>query len=314
MDRKVALILGLTGGYGAEMARELGRRGYVLRALVRDEARGRAAAARTGAPVELFVGDVLDRPALAAAARGADVIVHGVNAPYPQWERCVVPAAVAVAEVAAAEGATIAFPGNVYNYAPGRGIDEDVAPAPPTRKGQLRVEAEAVLRASTDRGARLVLLRGGDFFGLGGPAWMGQLLKKVPAGGAISVPGPLDVPHQWAFLPDFAWAHAELLARASSLPPVATFHFGGHVLTLRELLDGVREVIGDQARPSRRLPWWLLRAASPFAPMLRELLDMRYLWDRAVIMDGTRLERTVSGLRRTPLREALGTELRALAA
>lgn len=309
---KTVLVLGITGGYGLAMARELGGRGYALRALVRDRARAAAAVARVGAPVALVEGDVLDREALAGAAAGADVIVHGVNAPYHRWDPFVLQAAAAIADVAAAQGATLLFPGNVYAYAPGVGITEAAPLAPPTRKGRLRVAVEATLTAATTRGVRLILLRGGDFFGLGGGStWMGQVLGKAVKGGAIVYPTDLSVRHQWAFLPDFARAHADLLERADGLPAAASFHFAGHVATGAELVEAARAALGDPARRVSRLPWGLLRVLSVASPMLREVVKMRYLWDHEVLMDGGRLAAVIGPSAQTPLGVALAVEIAA---
>lgn len=309
---RVALVLGLTGGYGRSIATELLRRGWQIRALVRDRRRVAEVTSRLSGSVTLFEGDVLDREALHSAARGACVIVHGVNAPYPQWNPLVIQYAQAVAEVAVTVRATILFPGNVYAFAPGEALDEETPEAPPTRKGALRVEAEAILRDATQRGARLIILRGGDFFGVGAASsWMTFLLGKTAKGGAITWPAPPSKRHQWAFLPDFAHSHVELL-EAGGLPASSTFHFEGHIATGAHTIATLRALLGDPARRVRRLPWFVLRCLGLFAPMMRELARMRYLWDQEVLMSGHKLRVHLGAVRHTPLVQALASELAAL--
>lgn len=310
-----ALVLGITGGYGRAVATELITRGWAVRALVRDLERGAATVAELPGEVELVLGDVLDAPALAAAMRGASVLVHGVNAPYPKWDPLVLQFARAVAEAAAAAGATVLFPGNVYAFAPGLDLDEETPAAPPTRKGELRVEVEAILRESTARGARLIVLRGGDFFGLGtSSSWMATLAGKVAGGGTFALPHAPEVRHQWAFLPDFARAHVALLECGADLPASATFHFAGHVATGVELIDAVRAALGRPDLRTSRVPWTLLRLGGLVVPMLRELVAMRYLWDQELVMSEAKLAEVLGSVHHTPLVEAVGVELTALGA
>jgi len=314
-DNTLALVLGITGGYGRAVAAELLRRGWSVRALVRDLARGAAAAEKLPGTVELVEGDVLDPARLRGAIRGAAVVVHGVNAPYPKWDPLVLQFARAIAEAAAEEGATVLFPGNVYALQPGLDLDEDTPSAPPTRKGELRVEVEAILRGATERGARLITLRGGDFFGFGTEStWLSFLAGKAVAGGAFTLPSAPEVRHQWAFLPDFARAHVDLLERAPALPACASFHFAGHVVTGEELAKGVRAALGRPDMKVARVPWTMLRLGGLVVPMLRVLVAMRYLWDEELVMSGARLERTLGTVRHTPLVDALRVELAALGA
>jgi len=307
---RTALVLGLTGSYGHTMAAELLRRGWAVRALVRDRERGVTAAADLPGTIELVEGDVLDSAAVSAALEGAAVVVHGVNAPYPKWDPLVVRYAESVADAAAAARATILFPGNVYAFGPGERLDEATPEAPPTRKGELRAEVERILRAATARGARLVLLRGGDFFGSGSASsWMTHFVDKACRGGAILWPGALESRHQWAFLPDFAHAHVDLLEHGGELPAVAVFHFEGHVVTGREVVASLRALLGDLSRRVRPFPWLLVRVAGLMVPMMRELATMRYQWDSEILMSGEALRRQLGAVRHTPLSQALRAEL-----
>lgn len=317
VPRGTALVLGLTGGYGRAMAAELLRAGWSVRALVRDRARGEAAAAGLPGPVTLVEGAVGPAPAelaaLRRAASGVDVVVHGVNTPYDTWAKLAVPMAQAVAQVTAEEGATLLFPGNVYGYAPGEGISERTRPAPVTAKGALRVQVEAALADATTRGARLIVLRGGDFFGLGhDSSWMHFVLSKVSTRGRLTVPGRPGVRHAWCFLPDFARAHVALLERRHGLPADARFHFAGHVLTPEELTAALRDALGSPQAPVSAVPWWALRLLGWVRPLLAEIAQMRYLWDEEVLLDQSSLVATLGDVPHTPLHRALRCELRAL--
>ena len=313
---KQAMVLGITGGYGRCIAEELVEQGWSVRALVRDVERARATIGALAERVELVLGDVLESGSVVAASAGCQVIVHGVNVPYDRWDELVVPIAREIAGAAATLGATILFPGNVYNFAPGVGVDESTEFDAPTRKGALRIEIERVLEDATEEGARVIVLRGGDFFGVGhDSSWMFQILGSAARGGAISMPQVDGVRHAWCYLPDFASAHVALLD-VEGLEPYEAFHFAGHVTDRSELTRALRDALGDPSRKVRQVPWIVLRVMGVFQPVLREVVKMRYLWDNELTMSQDKLVAALGPQRvpRTSLVDALSEELRALRA
>ncbi len=216
----------------------------------------------------------------------------------------------AVADAAAEIGAVVLFPGNVYAYQPGEAIAEDAPLDPPTRKGELRVEVEGILREATGRGARVILLRGGDFFGVGhASSWMSHILSKTHTGGAITMPAPPNVRHALAYLPDFVATHADLLERSGELPAWSTFHFAGHVAAREDLVEAIRGALGDPRRKVSNIPWPLLRLVGFVHAPTREIVSMRYLWNEEVLMNQDLLTRTLGRVPHTPLRDALAAEI-----
>lgn len=73
MNRETVLVTGATGFTGGHLARALVKRGYRVRALVRDEQR---AADLCQEGIELCVGDLRDRAALARATEGVHTVYH----------------------------------------------------------------------------------------------------------------------------------------------------------------------------------------------------------------------------------------------
>jgi len=262
---------------------------------------------------ELVEGDALDAEAVARAARGTDVIVWGFHLPYSKWVPGAVEAARVTADAAAREGATVLFPGNVYGLGPSLApLDETAPHAPRTRLGEIRNEIESIFEHATLRGARVVVLRAGDYFGPDAHnTWLELLTSRALKGGRILDPGGHGVPHAWAYLPDVARAGVDLLERRAAFD---VFHFEGYGVDSSSMIDEVRRVLGDPSRRTWPFPWGLVRAASPFSKTLRFAFEMRYLWDEQVLLDGTKLSAALPGLRATPLREALSLTLLALAA
>ncbi|WP_410210325.1 NAD(P)H-binding protein [Aquirhabdus sp.] len=305
---KTALILGATGSFGSVMAAELLARGWQVRALQRNPD-----AARAELPlldVTWLAGDAMNADDVAHAAAGVQLIVHAVNPPkYQRWRELALPMLNNSIAAARAQNARILLPGVVYNFAPDNAtaIPEDAAQQPLTQKGQVRVEMEALLQAS---GVRILILRAGDYFGgRGTNAWFHYIFKAGKPLTSMLYPGHDDIVHDWAYLPDMASAAAQILERESELQTFERFHFSSYQLSGQQFIDTVRKVSQKPKLPIKRLPWLLIRIAALFASLPRELLEMRYLWQKPVLLDDRRLQKFLGHVPATPIEAALKTSL-----
>ena len=305
--KPVALILGATGGVGGAVAAKLLANGYSVRAMHRN-----AAANAVKSPEYDWVdGDAMNRDDVMRAAAGVDLIVHAVNPPgYRNWGKLVLPMIDNTIAAAEANGARILMPGTIYNFAPDTfdTITEDSPQSPSTVKGRIRVALEDRLASAARRGTQVILVRAGDFFGPGaGNNWFAQAVVKPGAPvKAITNPADPGVGHQWAYLPDVAETMVRLVARADELPAFARFHMEGfwdH--DGRQLGSAIRRVTGRPDLPIRRFPWWALRLAQPFVPLFREIVEMRYLWQRGLHMRNDRLVAFLGAEPRTPIDRAV---------
>jgi nucleoside-diphosphate-sugar epimerase len=308
-----ALVLGATGSYGAHVTAALLAKGWTITALARDPDAARRKAG-VNMPIEWVKGDALVPADVARAARGARLIVHAVNPPlYRNWAGTAPPMLESTIAAAKAEGARILLPGNVYNFAPDSGerIAENAVQAPVTRKGAIRVRMEARLREAAAEGVKALIMRAGDFFG---PAtensalsWM--VVKQRGLARAVLRPGPADVGHAFAYLPDLARATALVLEREDALADFETFHFAGQWLTPIDLRDAVRAAAGRPRLPSIPFPWAMVHAMAPFDETMREMLEMRYLWRRPIGLDNAKLVAFLGEEPSTPLVTAIRATL-----
>jgi nucleoside-diphosphate-sugar epimerase len=309
-----ALVLGATGGIGGEVARQLRDAGWQVRALKRGQAQEEER--RDG--LTWIRGDAMSREDVLRAARGCAVIVHAVNPPgYRRWAELVLPMVENSVAAAVAERATIVLPGTVYNYGPDAlpELAEDAPQNPATRKGAIRTELERRLRAASQQGARVIIVRAGDFFGpRAGSNWFSQgLVKPGQPVAVVNLPGDRGVGHQWSYLPDVARTMVELLAQRERLEPFANFHMSGHWdADGTQLAAAVQRVVAQRTGKvpaTRNFPWWLVRLAAPFVVTLRELLEMRYLWRQPVRMSNARLVAVLGREPHTPVDEAVDATL-----
>lgn len=314
MQSSRALVLGATGGIGGEVARQLRDAGWQVSALKRAQ----VADVEERDGFTWLRGDAMNREDVLRAARGCAVIVHAVNPPgYRHWAELVLPMLENTVAAAIAERATIVLPGTVYNYGPDALplLAEDAPQHPATRKGAIRVALEARLREATRQGARVIIVRAGDFFGPRARSdWFSQgLVKTGQPVAVINLPGDRGVGHQWSYLPDVARTMVELLARRDRLEPFENFHMSGHWdADGTELAAAIRRVVArrnGKVPTTRAFRWWLVRLASPFVATLREVLEMRYLWRVPVRMSNARLVTVLGREPHTQLDEAVESTL-----
>lgn len=302
------LVLGAAGRLGFAAAEAFRDAGWSVKGLVRPGAEWRA-------PRGIVVIETNDRTVAVKEARGTDIVLHALNAPYTGWARHALPLAYSAIEAAEQSGATLMFPGNVYNYGASMPpvLDETTPMQPTSRKGKLRNEVELRLREASDRGVRTIILRAGDFFGRGQGSWFDLVLIKELAKNRITYPGPLDVVHEWAYLPDYVEALVRLAAVRAALEPFATFGFSGHAVTGQEFVSAIAKASG-RALKIGHINWWMMRTFGSIWKMGRELTEIGYLWQVPHQIDGSKLATAIGKVPHTPLDTAVARALRELGA
>ena len=314
MTAPTVLVLGTNGRFGAAAVQSFAAAGWRVLAQAR-----RAPTAPLPPGAVVIDTSLVDTEALARRAAGARVVVHAVNPVYTRWDAELLPLARQGMAVAERLGARFMLPGNVYNFGAGMParLLEDTPQRPTTRKGRQRCQIEDELQARAAQGLASVVIRAGDFYGAGSGSWLDQAIVKDLRSGKLVYPGPLDVPHAWAYLPDLARAFVAVAARDDA-PPFQRLHFAGHTLTGHQLLAAIDTAAAELGlRPAAgfrwgAMPWGLIRTIGVVYPLWRELARMSYLWRVPHALDGAALRDAVGELPVTPVPVALREALLAL--
>jgi nucleoside-diphosphate-sugar epimerase len=284
--QSTVVILGARGRFGWATAMAFRAAGWRVLGQTRPGAALPGAALQAG--IERLGINLNDTAALARASRGASVVVHALNPSaytFKAWRNEVLPMTDAAIDLARALDATLMVPGNVYNFGAQMPavLRENTPQRAETVKGQIRIAMEERLQGS---GQKAVVIRAGDFFGSGKGSWFDMFVAKNLKSGRVTYPGQLDVPTAWAYLPDLARTFVAVAERRDSLPQFEQLHFGGYSLTGQNWLDALTPIARAQAwlKPVgvlkvNRLPWAVIRLASPLVPTWASLMEMRYLWD-----------------------------------
>jgi nucleoside-diphosphate-sugar epimerase len=304
------LVLGATGRLGHAAAEAFRRARWSVASLARPGSRSRAPAG-----TEVIEVDALDSTAVAAAARDADVVLHALNPPYTDWSRFALRLAYSAIAAAETAGATLLFPGNLYNYGSPVPpvVNETVPMRPSSRKGRLRLAIEERMAEAAERGVRTIIVRAGDFYGGGQGSWFDLVIAKDMDRGRLTYPGPLDRVHEWAYLPDLASALVRLAEIRGRLGPLERIGFPGHAVTGREFTAAIARAHRRKLEV-KRMTWWLIHALRPLVPLCRELSEVAYLWNEPHRIDGRRLGAAIGDIPHTPLDVAVARALQDLGA
>jgi nucleoside-diphosphate-sugar epimerase len=172
---RTALVIGITGSVGREIAEALLRRDWQVRALHRDPSTARISGSLPNA-VQWIKGDAMKSSDVVEAAHGTQLIVHAANPPnYRNWRGLVLPMLDNTIAAARLSNARILLPANIYNFGCNAApvLKENSPQIPTTRKGQVRVEMELKLQKASLYGVRSLVVRAGDFIGPGaGRSWL----------------------------------------------------------------------------------------------------------------------------------------------
>jgi dihydroflavonol-4-reductase len=253
------LVTGATGFTGGHLARALAVRGYDVRALVRDDARGMDLA-RAG--VNLVTGDLTDSSSWAGALDGVEV-VYNIAALYRQaglaestYRRV---NAVAVGDLVAAAAAsgvrrvvhcsTVGVHGDI-EHPPG---DEDAPLRPGDVYQDTKVEGERLARAAAERtGIELTIARPSGIYGPGDRRLL-KLFRGV-ARRRFIVLGHGRIFYHLTYIDDLVEG-VRLCGEVTAAAGRTYILAGGEVSTLNELVSLIAEEAGV-GPPRVHLPVW----------------------------------------------------------
>ncbi|MEV8308227.1 NAD-dependent epimerase/dehydratase family protein [Streptomyces flavidovirens] len=287
------------GPAGAATARLLAENGHRVRVVTKS--------GRSPEPgIEHVASDATDSKRLIEAAQGAAAIYSCAAPPYHRWVGEWPPLASSVCAAAEATGAVLVMLGNLYGYGPVDGpMTEELPLAATGPKGRVRTAVWEQARKLHDQGRiKAVEVRASDFFGPGvtdGGHLAARVVPRLLRGKPVSTLGDPDAPHSWSYLPDVAAALVEVAdeerawGRAWHVPMEPP-------LSTRQMVGRLAAQTGTGPVAGRRLPPAVLGVVSVFSPLIRELKEIRYQFDRPFVVDSSAYEAEFA-VRATPVDE-----------
>ncbi len=301
---QTVLVLGANGHLGTAAVHAFAQAGWRVLALARQ------AMPFAGVQnVTCLQCDALDTDQVLHLAGKVDVIVNGLSPNYAKWDTLLPPMTAAVIRLAQASHALLMIPGNVYNF--GRELPAVLTENTPfvanTTKGAQRIAMEHSI--ATANGVQTVVIRAGDFLGSNG-TWLDLAIGKSLHNNIVTQMGPSDLPHAWAYLPDLAQVFVRVAAQREQLGKFTQLHYEGITATGAQMQQALQEVTGRPLQ-AKAMAWWLWRGLALFVPVLREVIKMRYLWQRPHRLDGSKLKALLGQVPGRSLQQALAETLQA---
>lgn len=299
---KQALVLGASGGMGYALVQELVNKGIGVIAFARSEQKLKKLYGQQQG-IKIHPGDIFQFEDLMAAAKQADTIFQSANIPYEQWEEKLIPFFENIINVSKTTGAKLVLVENIYAYGRSSGgkVKEETAKKPHTKKGKIRLQIEKRIKKANVQ-ALFALLP--DFYGPNAENTLLHFtLKDAKQHRRAMFVGSKKVAREFIYTPDGAKALVTLALQEQAFGQ--NWNIPGYdVITGEEIIAIIRDVNGYK-KSVFTVTKGMIRLLGLFNPTMREVVEMFYLNEDPVVLDGTKYEREIGPLPRTPYQEGI---------
>ncbi|MGF6758791.1 NAD-dependent epimerase/dehydratase family protein [Paraburkholderia sp. GAS42] len=305
-------LFGAAGAAGQSIAAALSAAGRQYRVI----GRGRKALQTSFGSdpnAEIVTWNPDDPASVKAAAAGLHTAVYLVGVPYDQFAMHPPLMQKTLDGLIAAGVQRLVLIGTVYPY--GRAqtmpVTESHPREPHTFKGKMRLAQEnLVLDAHGHHGLETLVLRLPDFYGPGiERSFLHGVFEGAARGTRAQMIGPIDVPHEFVFMPDVGPV-VETLTRTPQAYGRVLHLAGAGTITQREVAEKAYALAGRApklmvaGKPT-------LRVMGLFNPVMRELVEMHYLVTDPVVLDDTALGTLIGPIRKTSYEEGIARSFEA---
>ena len=294
---KKAIVLGATGGMGSALVYELIDRGVQVTAFARGTEKLHQLF--SGDPlVEIYEGDAFSGKDLDHAVNGNEVVFHAINLPYANWHTKLLTLTKNIIASAEKNNAKLAIVDNIYSYGKSHGenVKENDPKQPHTKKGKLRLHMESLYKQSN---VPYVIAHFPDFYGpYAENSFINFTLTKMVTHEKAKYVGDLSIAREYIFTPDGAKALVDLASIKKAYNQ--NWNIPGYdVITGQEIIRLTRTFTGCSEKVSS-VSKNMLRFAGLFNRQMREMVELYYLNEEPVILDGSKYEKNIGSLPKTP--------------
>ena len=244
--------------------------------------------------IKRVAADVSDLSKLLEIAPSAVAIYNCVNPPYHRWAQEWPPIATSFLGYAEKTGAVLVTCSNLYGYGPVEvPMTEDLSLNAPGVKGKVRAQMWLDAKDLHDAGRiKATEVRGSDYVCAGEQSRVGtRVMPKILAGKAAQVLGDIDVEHTWTYPLDVA-----RLMQIVATDPKAwgkAWHVpSNEPKTQQELVSELAAVAGIKNPKLSSVPNVMWNLLGLFNPLLKELKETAYQFQRPYILDDSAARKT----------------------
>lgn len=282
-------ILGAGGSIGNDLARELKKYTKKIRLVSRNPK-------KVNPWDEPFPADLMDKNKVGDAVRGSEVVYLLAGLPYTvrAWESMWPVIMENTIEACKKHHARLVFFDNIYLYDPEKinHMTESTPVNPSSRKGKVRERINRLLQDETEKGNLTALVaRAPDFYGPGikNAALNEAVLTPLKQGKKAVWFCSVDKVHSFIWTPDAAKATAILGNDKNAFGQVWHLPTARNPMTLRQIIESIAGEL-DLAPRHQVAGKFLVKAMGLFNPLMRELSEMLYQYDRDYVFDSSKFD------------------------
>jgi nucleoside-diphosphate-sugar epimerase len=173
------------------------------------------------------------------------------------------------------------------------GMTEEAPIKPTSKKGKIRAEiARMVLEKIKEGSLQALIARSADFYGPGiqNTSMLTEtVFKPFSAGKKASWLGSLTCKHSFTYTPDAGSATALLGNTADAYGQVWHLPTAADPFTGQEWVNAVADEMGVKPR-CQAAPKWMVRIIGLFVPVMREMPEMMYQYDRHYVFNSDKFQ------------------------
>jgi nucleoside-diphosphate-sugar epimerase len=283
-------ILGAGGTIGSELAKELKKYTSDIRLVSRNPK-------KVNDTDQLFPADLTDSEQVKKAIEGSDIVYLVVGFEYniKVWRREWLKLMLTTINACKANGAKLVFFDNVYLYDRDflGNMTEETPIRPTSKKGQVRAEIAVMLMDEVKAGKLEGLIaRAADFYGPKNEKSMliEMVVKNMKQGKAANWFATMDKIHSFTYTPDAAKATAILGNTPDAYGQVWHLPTDNQKLTAKQWVELFAKEMKIVPKYSVLAPW-LLTVLGWFVPIMKELQEMVYQYDRDYFFNSEKFEK-----------------------
>lgn len=283
-------ILGANGTIGSVLTKELVSYTNKIRLVSRNPR-------KVNESDDLFPADLSNPAFVDQAVEGSEVVylVVGFDYNLKVWEEKWPTLMRATINACIKHNARLVFFDNVYSYDINAipHMTEESEYNPPSRKGAVRKQISQMLMDEVKAGKLMALIaRSADFYGPGNDKSFANemVYKNFLKGRRANWFIDADKKHSFTYTPDAAKATALLGNTDDAYNTIWHLPTDKNTITGREFI----ELFSKEMKVSNKLvvmPMWMVKLAGIFVPVLKEMREMMYQYDRDYFFDSSKFDK-----------------------
>ena len=290
-------ILGATGTIGTELAKELAKYTNEIRLVSRNPK-------KVNEKDMLMVADLTIDNDVEKAIEGSEIVYLTVGFEYSlkTWSRIWPPLMENVIKACKKYNSKLVFFDNVYMYDRNflSNMTEETPVRPTSKKGEIRAKiAQRIIEEIAKGNLTALIARSADFFGETNSVLIETVYNNLKKGKKANWLGDANKVHNFTYFADAAKGTAILGNTPSAYNQI------WHLPTDNTRITGKQwiELFADKLNVKPKfmvVPVWMTGVLGIFIPMMRELKEMMYQYDRDYFFNSSKFEKTFQYKALTP--------------